>query len=1436
MATAKQISAPITIGNQGSGNINIGTGLNRIVLPGLTVSQPLRLDGISQITTGNVNLIDITGGAPNSVATTISGVATWSNSSIFSSINMTVPVEFTITGVPSVAPTSTINISKAVQLPRLFYASPSISGIPSFRIIDNNDLPMLGFTNGGTGMTIIRPAGSVAYSNGTAIAYTTVGTPGQILTRGPIFGSVIWTTLSSVGTITSISVNDNSTGLNLAATPNPITVAGTINLTGVLDPNHGGLGINGLILNGGDTFYSTGPNNISVLHTGIDGDILTLASSLPDWATPIGGGTITSIAVNTTSILAPTVTNPLGPNTIIDIGLSSQLQNLVLASLDGASGVPTFRALLNNDMPIVNVSHGGTGLSTVGPSESILFSDGSSLNFTTGPTSVGQVLMSTASTPAWTTIGGGTVSSIGFNTGSSGLIVTSNTTNPITSIGTFTLSGLLNSSAGGTGNAGPFSNGDILYYNGGIFSSLAIGSINQVLTVAGGNPVWNNPIGTGTLTSINMVLSTELSNIINVSGSPVFGAGGTFTLDLLTQNPNTFLAGPSFGASTKPSFRTITNGDLPIINIAHGGTNSTSAPVAGEVVYGDGSSYRFTTSNTASQILISNAGAAPSWMSLSGVGTVTSVDGSGGVTGMTLSGGPITTSGTLTLGATLDIGSGGTNLTTFNTGDLLYASAIDTLTQLPIGASGTVLTVNAGTATWLPLPGVGSVTSVGLSVPSIFSVIGSPIVGAGTFAVSLNNESANRVFAGPNSGVPDVPTFKSLVNNDMPTVDVSHGGTNSTIGLAGNRIMMSTVSSIVELSPVGNTTQVLSSLGAGSFPTWRTIGAGGTVTSVAGAAGTSGLPITSSPNPITVSGTLQVGVGTLLATFGGTGQNTFAVGDLLYADTITTIAKRTIGTAGQLLSSVGGLPAWVNKSALTMVTTVTASSPLSSTLGSTPNISLTGIIPIANGGTNSNSVLNNNRIMISSGGSIVEFLPGTAGQVLTSNGAGADPSWTSASSLGVSRFSGNTTGLTPGGVPGASGNIVLSGTLQFQSGGTRNTIIGGAGSVSYFNGTQYSFTAVGSANQILLSGGSFTPVWSTLTAGSNITIVNGVGTITISNAPFVKPILVQDTFSVVVGAPTSLNVLANDTFPNPFSSMLVTTTLDPTVEGSFSSLTTNPLSFTPKTEAINPMIFGYQATDNLSRKDNTLCKIIPNKSISSGTKLLATFSPGSTSISILDMATGTTSAFPITFPYKVSEIAMNRNANILYSFDGGVPNTIRAYNLGTGFNFNLITDYTNIPGFSGAIKGMGFDNNRSILYIMSLPTNIAALYLGPVTGSSQPFTSLLRTPSIPTSSGMADISVEPISGYLYISGKNGLSQYITIYDFQNDVIISTNVIEPAFGILTIHSGFTNNASFYVRRANSNTITRYNPNTWASISSVAAPATAIFDLAELPYGY
>ena len=77
------------------------------------------------------------------------------------------------------------------------------------------------------------------------------------------------------------------------------------------------------------------------------------------------------------------------------------------------------------------------------------------------------------------------------------------------------------------------------------------------------------------------------------------------------------------------------------------------------------------------------------------------------------------------------------------------------------------------------------------------------------------------------------------------------------------------------------------------------------------------------------------------------------------------------------------------------ITSVGASSPLSSSGGTTPNISLTGIVGVGNGGTNSGTALTANAIMVSNGTQIVQGPAGNTGQILT-NTSGT-PAWTTAS-------------------------------------------------------------------------------------------------------------------------------------------------------------------------------------------------------------------------------------------------------------------------------------------------------------------------------------------------------------------------------------------------------------------------------------------------------
>ena len=67
--------------------------------------------------------------------------------------------------------------------------------------------------------------------------------------------------------------------------------------------------------------------------------------------------------------------------------------------------------------------------------------------------------------------------------------------------------------------------------------------------------------------------------------------------------------------------------------------------------------------------------------------------------------------------------------------------------------------------------GSGTVTSVALSLPDIFTVSGSPVTATGTLTGALATQTPNSVFAGPSTGSTAIaPTFRALVSADIPTL------------------------------------------------------------------------------------------------------------------------------------------------------------------------------------------------------------------------------------------------------------------------------------------------------------------------------------------------------------------------------------------------------------------------------------------------------------------------------------------------------------------------------------------------------------------------------------------------------------------------------------------------------------------------------------------
>ncbi len=96
--------------------------------------------------------------------------------------------------------------------------------------------------------------------------------------------------------------------------------------------------------------------------------------------------------------------------------------------------------------------------------------------------------------------------------------------------------------------------------------------------------------------------------------------------------------------------------------VTSGGTGFVTAPANGQLLIGNGATY--TLGLITSSTLAVTVGAGTINIEAIGGGAVSSVDASGGTTGLSFTGGPVTTAGTLTLSGTLNVANGGTGATT----------------------------------------------------------------------------------------------------------------------------------------------------------------------------------------------------------------------------------------------------------------------------------------------------------------------------------------------------------------------------------------------------------------------------------------------------------------------------------------------------------------------------------------------------------------------------------------------------------------------------------------------------------------------------------------------------------------------------------------------------------------------------------------------------
>lgn len=249
--------------------------------------------------------------------------------------------------------------------------------------------------------------------------------------------------------------------------------------------------------------------------------------------------------------------------------------------------------------------------------------------------------------------------------------------------------------------------------------------------------------GSGTVTSVGISVPSDFV----VTNSPVTSSG-TIGIAEATQTSNTFKAGPSSGPAAAPTYRLITSLDLPPLNVNTQSANYTMALTdAGNAINVNGT-YTVTIPTNASV-------AFP-------IGTQALVLGSNAT---------VAAAGGVTLNTAI--------------GQTIVQTAANTWTVFGAGGSGS-----------------GTVTSVGLSVPSWLTVSNSPVTTSGTLAVaSAGSLPANQVLATPDGETGALGT-RALTNDDLP-VSTKQIIANGTAALGTSAIASGTAASVVTVSAVG---------------------------------------------------------------------------------------------------------------------------------------------------------------------------------------------------------------------------------------------------------------------------------------------------------------------------------------------------------------------------------------------------------------------------------------------------------------------------------------------------------------------------------------------------------------------------------------------------------------------------------------------------------
>jgi hypothetical protein len=508
-------------------------------------------------------------------------------------------------------------------------------------------------------------------------------------------------------------------------------------------------------------------------------------------------------------------------------------------------------------------------------------------------------------------------------------------------------------------------------------------------------------------------------------------------------------------------------GNLSTIPTTGGGTGLTSY-TTGDIIYASATNTLSKLAVGTNGYILTLSGGVPTWAA--NTGGVTSFQTS--LSGLTPSS---STTGAITLAGTLGATSGGTGLTSYTTGDIIYASATNTLSKLAAGTNGYILSLSGGVPTWTANAGSTTLTTTTFTATSgqtSFSVTYTPALLQGVYRNGIKLDPSDYTAT---SGTAIVLSTGAITGDNiqvqyfssLSTVTAVNSITFGTTGLTPNSATSGAVTVAGTLNitngGTGATTAAAANANLQGFTTTAT------------AAGTTALTNTSTyyqyftgttTQTITLplNSTIQNGWSFHIAN-NSTGNLTVNSNSGALVCTIipqvtahVTCVDATVNTASAWDSgftdfgSITGTGANVLATSPTLVTPVLGT-PTSVTLTNATGLPLTtgvtGTLPVTNGGT---GVASATAYSLLAGGttstgafqSLASL--GTSGQILTSNGAGALPTWQNAA--GGGGLGGITVFTSSGTFTIPTGKTVVKVTVQGGGGGsgaTRNGAASGGG-------------------------------------------------------------------------------------------------------------------------------------------------------------------------------------------------------------------------------------------------------------------------------------------------------------------------------------------------------------------------------------------------------